>query len=69
MAQQNISQHGEIYAVVRTMAEEQLRFLTNRYHMNPQEIIHLYTGRRPESASHQKALHAIMAHRMTEGRV
>lgn len=55
----------ELYAIIEIMAQEQLEFLTDRYKMTPQEIIHLYTGETLESATYESALHAIIAHRTT----
>ena len=61
----NMEVKAQHYAVIQSMAYEQLQFLTERYKMTPQEIIHLYTGKKPVAASTQRALHAIIAHRLT----
>lgn len=42
------------------MAEEQVLFLKNRYKMNPQEIINLYTGERKDNATYGDAIRSIM---------
>lgn len=42
------------------MAEEQVLFLKNRYKMNPQEIINLYTGERNDKATYTDAIRSIM---------
>ncbi len=65
MTQPTIEQRAEYYAIIQLMACEQLQFLTERYRMTPSEIIHLYTGTKPLQATTQRALHAIIAHRLT----
>ena len=58
-------QTDSIDAVIETMAHEQLEFLTRRYNMTAQEIIHLYTGKKLTRATHKAALNVIIEHRMT----
>ena len=58
-------QGNSINAVIEAMAHEQLEFLTRRYNMNAQEIIHLYTGKKLTRATHKAALKVIIEHRMT----
>lgn len=41
------------------MAEEQVLFLKNRYKMNPDEIISLYTGERLKDATYSDAIRSI----------
>lgn len=53
-------QQIEVQATIQSMAEEQVLFLKNRYKMNPQEIINLYTGERKEKATYSDAIHSIM---------
>lgn len=42
------------------MAEEQVLFLKNRYRMNPDEIISLYTGEKRDDATYSDAIMSIM---------
>jgi hypothetical protein len=53
-------QQREVHATIQSMAEEQVLFLKNRYKMNPQEIISLYTGERNEQATYSDAIRSIM---------
>lgn len=53
-------QQREINATIQSMAEEQVLFLKNRYKMNPEEIISLYTGERKQSATYSDAIRSIM---------
>lgn len=46
---------------IETMAEEQVLFLRNRYHMDAREIVYLYTGKRVEKASYIDAIQSITA--------
>jgi hypothetical protein len=57
MTQQQI----EVQATIQSMAEEQVLFLKNRYKMNPEEIINLYTGERHNNATIDDAIRSIMA--------
>jgi len=57
MTQQQI----EVQQAIQTMAEEQVLFLKNRYKMNPEEIISLYTGERNTKATYGDAIRSIMA--------
>ncbi len=57
MTQQQI----EVQATIQSMAEEQVLFLKNRYKMNPDEIINLYTGEKKRNATYTDAIHSIMA--------
>jgi hypothetical protein len=43
------------------MAEEQVLFLKNRYKMNPEEIINLYTGEHRINATIDDAIRSIMS--------
>jgi hypothetical protein len=54
-------QQLDVHNTIRSMAEEQVLFLKNRYKMNPTEIISLYTGERPAEATYTDAVHSIMA--------
>lgn len=54
-------QQREVNAAIQSMAEEQVLFLKNRYKMNPDEIISLYTGQRRADATFDDAIHSIMA--------
>ena len=54
-------QQREIHATIQSMAEEQVLFLKNRYKMNPEEIINLYTGEKQRSATYSDAIRSIMA--------
>jgi len=56
MTQQQI----EVQATIQSMAEEQVLFLKNRYKMNPEEIISLYTGERNSLATYGDAIRSIM---------
>lgn len=54
-------QQIELNATIQSMAEEQVLFLKNRYKMNPQDIISLYTGERKNDATYGDAIRSIMA--------
>lgn len=54
-------QQREVNATIASMAEEQVLFLKNRYKMNADEIISLYTGERREDATYSDAIRSIMA--------
>lgn len=54
-------QQIEVQATIQSMAEEQVLFLKNRYKMNPEEIISLYTGERKSTATYGDAIRSIMA--------
>lgn len=53
-------QQIEVQTTIQAMAEEQVLFLKNRYKMNPQEIISLYTGERKDQATYGDAIRSIM---------
>lgn len=53
-------QQIEVQATIQSMAEEQVLFLKNRYKMNPEEIISLYTGERNTKATYGDAIRSIM---------
>lgn len=53
-------QQLDVHNAIRSMAEEQVLFLKNRYKMNPVEIISLYTGERPSGATYTDAVNSIM---------
>lgn len=53
-------QQREVHATIQSMAEEQVLFLKNRYKMNPEEIISLYTGERKDKATYSDAIRSIM---------
>jgi hypothetical protein len=53
-------QQIEVQATIQSMAEEQVLFLKNRYKMNPEEIISLYTGERKREATYGDAIASIM---------
>ncbi len=53
-------QQRELNAAIHSMAEEQVLFLKNRYKMNPNEIISLYTGEKRDDASYTDAIRSIM---------
>ena len=54
-------QELELNETIQTMAEEQVLFLKNRYKMNPEEIINLYTGEQRKHATYTDAIRSIMA--------
>lgn len=54
-------QQIEVQATIQSMAEEQVLFLKNRYKMNPDEIINLYTGEKRANATIEDAIRSIMA--------
>jgi hypothetical protein len=54
-------QQRELNATIQSMAEEQVLFLKNRYKMNAEEIITLYTGEKNEAATYGDAIRSIMA--------
>ena len=53
-------QQLEVHATIQSMAEEQVLFLKNRYKMNPEEIINLYTGEKNHAATYSDAIRSIM---------
>jgi hypothetical protein len=53
-------QQREISATIQSMAEEQVLFLKNRYKMDPEEIISLYTGEKRADATYSDAIRSIM---------
>ena len=53
-------QQREVHATIQSMAEEQVLFLKNRYKMNPEEIINLYTGEKNQSATYSDAIRSII---------
>ena len=53
-------QQLDVHNTIRSMAEEQVLFLKNRYKMNPIEIISLYTGERPDKATYSDAVNSIV---------
>jgi ferredoxin-fold anticodon binding domain-containing protein len=53
-------QQREVNATIQSMAEEQVLFLKNRYKMNPEEIISLYTGEKRQDATYTDAIRSIM---------
>ena len=53
-------QQREVHATIQSMAEEQVLFLKNRYKMNPDEIINLYTGEKNVAATYSDAIRSIM---------
>ena len=53
-------QQREVNATIQSMAEEQVLFLKNRYKMNPEEIISLYTGVKRGDATYSDAIREIM---------
>ncbi|MFM9889368.1 MAG: hypothetical protein ACKVOE_01800 [Rickettsiales bacterium] len=53
-------QQLEVHATIQSMAEEQVLFLKNRYKMNPEEIISLYTGESKAKATYSDAIRSIM---------
>jgi hypothetical protein len=53
-------QQREVNATIQSMAEEQVLFLKNRYKMNPDEIISLYTGEKRNDATYTDAIRSIM---------
>lgn len=61
-------QQQEVQNVIQSMAEEQVLFLKNRYKMNPDEIINLYTGQRQSNATYGDAIRSIMLFNMQNAR-
>lgn len=61
-------QQQEVQNVIQSMAEEQVLFLKNRYKMNPDEIIDLYTGQRQSNATYSDAIRSIMVFNMQNAR-
>lgn len=57
-------QQIEVQTVIQSMAEEQVLFLKNRYKMNAEEIINLYTGQRMTQATYGDAIRSIMLFNM-----
>jgi hypothetical protein len=53
-------QQREVNATIQSMAEEQVLFLKNRYKMEPEEIISLYTGEKRADATYSDAIRSIM---------
>ncbi len=53
-------QQREVNATIQSMAEEQVLFLKNRYKMDPEEIISLYTGEKRKDATYTDAIRSIM---------
>jgi hypothetical protein len=53
-------QQREVSATIQSMAEEQVLFLKNRYKMDPEEIISLYTGEKRADATYSDAIRSIM---------
>lgn len=54
-------QQREVEATIQSMAEEQVLFLKNRYKMNAEEIINLYTGEKNSTATYSDAIRSIIA--------
>ena len=54
-------QQREVQATIQSMAEEQVLFLKNRYKMDAEEIINLYTGEKRPRATYGDAISSIMA--------
>lgn len=52
-------QQQEVQATILGLAEEQVLFLRNRYKMEPQEIISLYTGRECMQATYGDAIRSV----------
>ena len=61
-------QQQEVHNVIQAMAEEQVLFLKNRYKMDPEEIINLYTGERRANSTYGDAIRSIMAFNMQNAR-
>lgn len=61
-------QQKEVHATIQSMAEEQVLFLKNRYKMNPDEIISLYTGERQPTATYGDAIRSIMLFNLQNAR-
>lgn len=61
-------QQQEVQNAIQTMAEEQVLFLKNRYKMNPDDIIDLYTGQRLNNATYSDAIRSIMIFNMQNAR-
>ena len=61
-------QQKEVHATIQSMAEEQVLFLKNRYKMNPDEIISLYTGERQSDATYGDAIRSIMIFNLQNAR-
>ncbi|MDX2095422.1 MAG: hypothetical protein SFW64_05750 [Alphaproteobacteria bacterium] len=53
-------QQREVHATIQSMAEEQVLFLKNRYKMDAEEIISLYTGQKVKDATYSDAIASIM---------
>ncbi len=53
-------QQYEVNVAIQTMAEEQVLFLKNRYKMDADEIISLYTGETRKNATYGDAIRSIM---------
>ena len=53
-------QQREVNATIQSMAEEQVLFLKNRYKMDPEEIISLYTGEKRADATYSDAIRSII---------
>jgi hypothetical protein len=61
-------QQQELQNVIKSMAEEQVLFLKNRYKMNPNEIIDLYTGQNLTNATYSDAIRSIMLFNLQNAR-
>ena len=61
-------QQREVNATIQSMAEEQVLFLKNRYKMDPDEIISLYTGERQNNATYGDAIRSIMLFNLQNAR-
>ncbi len=61
-------QEQELQSVIKSMAEEQVLFLKNRYKMNPNEIIDLYTGQNLSNATYSDAIRSIMLFNLQNAR-
>ena len=53
-------QQREVNATIQSMAEEQVLFLKNRYKMNADEIISLYTGEKRADATYTDAIRSMI---------
>jgi len=61
-------QQVEVHATIQSMAEEQVLFLKNRYKMDADEIISLYTGERQSNATYGDAIRSIMMFNLQNAR-
>jgi len=55
---------NDMHETIRSIAEEQVLFLRNRYRMNAKDIISLYTGERVDKATYSDAIQSIVAFNM-----